>query len=285
MPEDADTSTWVLEFLLGMGPGERPLAREAAARLLEYRRADGSFGTYIPGALGPGADGYHDRHVEVTAVVVCLLIRAGLTGPGDEVVTKALDYVRSMRFDDGLWHAYWWDGQMYAVYHCLRALKAGGATFDEREKGRVVEAVLARRGADGAWGEVSCGKNKAFETALAIKALMLLDPSSAGGEAVAGGVTWLLNQQAADGGFYSGPMLRLPARGEREPWLRQQWTPDTIYGFGVLGRDEKRFFTTATALSALADFVALAGDRRAAVYLKSVPGPLAGQNTTAAAGR
>jgi hypothetical protein len=65
------------------------------------------------------------------------------------------------------------------------------------------------------------------------------------------------------------------ARVSRRPlrqMLRQEWTPDTVYGFGILGRDEKRFFTTATALSALCDFLALAGDQRTSVSLKHVRG-------------
>lgn len=280
MPEDADTSVWVLDFLLTLGRIEKPLVKEAVAGLLEYRRTNGSFGTYLPGALGPGADGYHDSHVEVTAVVAGLLLKTGLD-PGDERVEKALAYVRARQCEDELWRAYWWDGQMYATYHCLRALLAGSQSFDEGERARIVNAIMAKQGADGSWSEATFGKNKAFETALALKSLMLIDASSAAREGVRGGVTWLLNNQAADGGFYSGPMLRLPAREEKEPWLRQHWTPDTIYGFGVLGRDEKRFFTTATVLSALAEFLVLAGDQRAVAYLKSVPGhhPAAGQNT------
>lgn len=283
MPEDADTSVWVLDFLLGLGRVEKSLLKESVAGLLEYRRANGSFGTYLHGALGHGADGYHDSHVEVTAVVAALLLKAGLD-PCDEIVSKALAYVRARQCEDDLWRAYWWDGQMYATYHCLRALLAGGQSFDGRERARIVNAILANQNADGSWSEATFGKNEAFETALALKSLMLIDASTAKGDGVRRGFTWLLSNQAADGGFYSGPMLRLPARDEKEPWLRQQWTPDTIYGFGVLGRDEKRFFTTATVLSALAEFVALVGDQRAVTYFKSVPGhsPATGQNTAAA---
>lgn len=279
MPEDADTSAWVLSFLSGVGPGERATFREAVDALLEYRRADGSFGTYVPGALGPGADGYYDSHVEVTAVVVNVLVKAGLD-PCDEIIRGALAYVRAMQEDDGLWQAYWWDGQMYATYHCLRALKAGHDSLEGPGRDRIIDTIRARQGADGSWGETTFGKNKAFETALALKSLMLLDPSLAAEETVRSGITWLLNYQAADGGFYSGPMLRLPAREEKEPWLRQEWTPDTAYGFGILGRDEKRFFTTATALSALCDFLALAGDQRTSVSLRHVRGQrvITGQN-------
>lgn len=271
MPEDADTSTWVLSFLLDQGPGERPKFGEAVDALLKYRRADGSFGTYVPGALGAGADGYYESHVEVTAVVVDVLLKAGLD-PRDEIIRRALTYVRAMQEEDGLWQAYWWDGRMYATYYCLRALKAGQDSPEGQARDRIVGAIRARQGADGSWGETSFGKNKAFETSLALKSLMLLDPSLAAEETVQSGILWLLNYQAADGGFYSGPMLRLPAREEKEPWLRQDWTPDTVYGFGILGRDEKRFFTTATALSALCDFLALAGDKRISASLKHVRG-------------
>jgi hypothetical protein len=286
MPEDADTSAWVIDFLLGLGRAEGPLLRKALDGLLAYRRDDGSFGTYIPGALGPGADGYYDGHVEVTAVVANLLMKAGLA-PSDEIVVTAMDYIRRRQGTNLLWQAYWWDGQMYATYHCLKTLKAGGVSIEGRARDRIADAVLSVRSADGSWGEATFGKNRPFETAWAVKTLLLLDPSAHEGEAVRRGVTWLMNYQAADGGFYSWPMLRLPPRGETEPWRRTQWTQDTVYGFGILGRDEKRFFTTATALSALAGFMSLAGDQRAVTYLKPAPAQraAAGQNATAAAQR
>lgn len=281
-PADADTSVWVLDFLFELGGAERRAARDAAGTLLRYRRPDGGFSTYLPEALGRNAEGYTGSHAEVTAAVVSLLLKAGLD-PDDEAIRGALSYLRERRGADGLWQAYWWDGQMFATYHCLRALRAGRTPLDGRAREQTVAAIIAGQGRDGSWGETTVGKNKAFETALALKSLMLIDGSLAVTEVVKGGVAWLLNHQARDGGSNSGPAMRVPFMDEKEPWARKEWVLDSVGGFGTLSRDQNRLFTTSTVLSALTDFLALAGDHRTTINLKRVQGRQAAAPVDAAA--
>jgi hypothetical protein len=266
-PEDADTTGWVVGFLLDLGWADRRVIGSGTESLLKYQQPDGGFSTYLPTAMRSGMDGFTSSHVEVTALVLEVLLRAGLK-PDSEIVRKGIEYIKEKQGADGLWEAYWWDGQMYATHHCLRALQAQGQPFSDEERGRLVAAILSAQGEEGDWGEKTVGKNKPFETALALKTLMMIDGSMAGACSVKRAIAWLLNHQNAEGGFNSAPMMRLPERDEKEPWKKSEWALDSVTGFSILGRDQNCFFTTATVLSALADFLALAGDHQMMITRK-----------------
>lgn len=281
-PEDADTTAWVLNFLLAQGAAPRRLKEEAVASLLRYQREDGGFGTYLPGTLSAGAEGYTDSHTEVTAVALEVLLKAGLD-PEGEAVRGGVKFIRERQGADGLWQAYWWDGRMFATYHCLRALKLAGASLDLRTREAIRASIFAEQDADGGWGRATVGKNEAFETALALGSLQTVNPSRVPPEGSKKAVAWLLNHQAADGGFNSGPMMRVPSKGDREPWNGRDWVLDSPGGFGTLSRDQNRLFTTSTVLSALADFLSLAGDHRPVAHFRTAPGRpvVAGQGAAA----
>jgi hypothetical protein len=267
-PEDADTSAWAINFLLECGEAERQIIERGVDSLLKYQQPDGGFSTYLARQMGPGSDGFTCSHPEITAFVLEVLLRAGFRST-DDVIVRAADYVSRHQEADGSWQAYWFEGQMYSTCCSLRALRALGNRLTDQARDRLVARVLSGRGTDGSWGEGTAGKNKAFETALASRILMMIDSALVTTPLVEAGIVWLLNHQAMDGGFYSSPMLRLPELNDKEPWKKQDWKLDTITGFGVIARDQNRFFTTATVLSALTDFLRIAGDRRMIVSLKS----------------
>jgi hypothetical protein len=73
---------------------------------------------------------------------------------------------------------------------------------------------------------------------------------------------WLLLYQLGDGSWGSDAVYRLPPGRIADPWNFSDWRIDDPSGFGVLLRDQQRFFTTATVLPAILDFLAYAGDRR-----------------------
>lgn len=269
-PEDADTSAGVINFLLELGGVGRLVIERGVASLLKYQQSDGGFSTYLARQMGSGTEGFTCSHIEVAAFISSVLLRAGLEST-DEVIVKVADYIRKNQEADGLWQAYWWDGQMYSTYCSLRALQATGECLTAEAGDKLVSRILSGRQIDGSWGETTAGKNKAFETAMALKILMMIDSSAVDTVEVETGIVWLLNHQAMDGGFYSRPMVRIPELHDKEPWKKQDWELDTITGFGVIGRDQNRFFTTATVLSALTDFLNIAGDRRMIVSLKCQP--------------
>ena len=260
-PPDADTTAWVTGFLLKMGIEHERVLKRGVEGLLSFRQADGGFATYLPNALGRGFGGYGDSHVEVTAVALEVLIRAGLTTNG-RVIETATKHIREKQEGSGLWQAYWWEGQMFATYYCLRALHAGGARLKDGLGAGLIASINERQSKDGSWGAETTGRSLVFETALALNTLLLLGHDLADSDAARRGVAWLLNYQSADGGWDSRPMLRVPEGDDRDPWSRREWKMDLANGVGILVRDQNRSYTTATVLAALTEFLSCAGDRR-----------------------
>ncbi len=265
--EDGDTTAWVINLLLSLGDIDRATIDAGIRGLTQYQQPDGGFSTYLERALGPEAAGYTCSHVEVTAAVIEVLLMAGFPA-GDKVIRKGLEFIKQRQEPDGLWEAYWWDGQMYSTFHCLLAMQKSGCIPSSESRDRLVERILSMQGEGGSWGDATLGKNESFETALAIKILLLLDSSLAASSEVKQGVVSLLNYQKADGGFNSAPMMRVPEIGEKEPWRIKEWKLDLAVGFGIIARDQNRLFTTATVLSALANILACGGDLLMTTELK-----------------
>jgi hypothetical protein len=266
-PPDADTTAWVTGFLLAIGASSDQVVNRAVEGLLTYRRLDGGFCTYRSEALGQGFGAYGDSHVEVTAVALEVLLKTGVEISG-EVTETATRLMREKQEANGLWQSYWWEGQMYATYHCLRTLQATGEVLDDIRRADLITSITDRQSKDGVWGEETPGKIIAFETALALRSLCLLDPELADSDPVKRGIVWLLNHQALDGSWDSRPMLRVPDGNDQSPWSPRDWKLDMANAVGVLVRDQTRSFTTATVLAALTDFLCCAGDRRLIASLK-----------------
>ena len=152
---------------------------------------------------------------------------------------------------------------MYATFYSTRALVKTGYRLSESDAMRMSESILQKQSAEGCWGLDTTGKNLAFETALALRTLMLIGirtPEQK--KALARGVVWLLNFQNRNGSFDSRPMLRIPNAGDLNPWENKQWSQGSGTGLGVLVADHNSYFTTATALGALTDFLLTESDQR-----------------------
>ena len=258
-PSDADSTSWVLRFLMDVGAGSAQIVNRAIDSLLIYQRRDGGFRTIMPDWLGKGFASYGDSHVEVTAVAIEALLKVGLKKT-DDVIEAAARHLKQRQAGDGLWQAYWWDGQMFATYHSLRSLLATGEPFEDNLRKDLAAGIIRRQSEAGTWGEETAGKNFAFETSLALRTLLQLQPDLAGSDAVKRGIVWLLKYQGADGSWDSRPMLRVPDGNDKDPWTTRNWKPDMANGVGILVRDQNRSFTTATVLGALTDFLACAGE-------------------------
>ena len=259
VPEDADTTAWVVRFLAATGPIARRERQEFVSLVLGYQQEDGGFNT-IPPEGRSGFRSYGMSHVEVTAVAVETLLRLGVDS-SHESIRRAVSFIREARGKDGIWEAFWWDGQMYATFYSIRALINAGETIAERDIKQMSESILQRQAADGCWGLELTGKNLSFETALAVRSLMLLGAVAPEQKrAVERGVTWLLNFQNSDGSFSSRPMLRIPNADDLSPWATRKWETGSAAGLGVLVADHNAYFTTATVLGALADLLRNHGD-------------------------
>lgn len=261
LPMDADSTSWATLFLQASSTSVN-LARAVELLLLHQNPADGGFqayrtaddiGYYIQAEPGTDLSAWVSSHLCVTCAAVQALCATGMTTDA-EPIRKALAFIRQRQTDDGYWNAYWYYGRTYGTLHALRILHDIGDESDwsrlERARIWLEEGQLA----DGSWNSgVKDETGRAFDTGLAISALLEYPrPPYA---AIERGIAWLIEQQQPDGHWESRPTLQLPPGSQHYPWQRTDW-PDRanlqeLYQ-GVCVPDENCFYTTATALQALA---------------------------------
>lgn len=217
---DADSTALAITFLRSVN---QDLPAGSVAALLRHQQDDGGFATFTP-EWGHGA--WIVSQPDVTATAVAALARAGGAGTAEDVA-RGLQYLWRHRATDALWKSYWWISPLYAteaVSACMAALGQALPTAG------LVETLST-------WRDGSI-----FDAALRLLTLERIGGanSTASEECVAA----LERTQSPDGGWPSAAQLRLTDRQVYEPWL--------VADSGPVFRDERRLFTTATALSALA---------------------------------
>jgi hypothetical protein len=193
----------------------------------------------------------------VTALALRAQLAAGVLSPGEKQGT--LNFLRSRQDRAGSWQAYWWDGAFYSTYHCLRAIADEADSADCESVQGTVSWLLDGQNPDGSWGRLQPPSNRAFDTALAVRALLLSHPEGFLAEAVQNGIVWLMQHQLHDGSWSPAPLLRIPSADVMAPWARTSWG-ESPGEPNVLIRDQQALFTTSTVLSALNEFYRLAGD-------------------------
>ena len=220
---DADSTSLALLFLRLRG-GDAP----AEGRLRTYQQPDGGFSTYTRDA---SYGSWVQSHPEVTATALRALLRTPFART--DRMAAGLRYVRGQHRADGLWSSFWWTTCLYATETTLAFLDAAG---DHLDGARLMSSLR----------EVP--SPTAFESALLL--LCLIRMGNAGEPLAAEHASALLGEQLPDGSWLNRPSLRLTSRDISEPWLAQDADA------GPLFEDERRLFTTATVLAALAAFEA-----------------------------
>jgi hypothetical protein len=234
VPQDADSTSWVLRLAQVLGVESDPLCVVARESLSEFRHPNGMLGTYGPTDeirkfIGASPDrsfvGWTSPHACVTAAA------AGVPG-----VIAPHVLVEAQRAD-GSWHSYWWEVDAFAT-----ALAAQSCT-DSKSRERAGAWALARL-EDSSW----CG---AFELAnliaITIHAGMKRDAR------VAMAVETLIALQENNGQWPASARMRVPDPGDSNPDDRTDWSEGgRIEGAIVI--DQRGIFTTATALRALTSY-------------------------------
>ena len=218
---DADSTALALLFLRAQG---RPVTSDRS--LHAYQQADGGFSTYTRDA---SYGGWVQSQPDVTATALLALLPTAFVLT--EGLPAALRYVQRQQRADGLWNSYWWTSCLYATQAMLACLSAAGERLDSARLTASLCRVPART---------------PFESALLLMCLTQL--GNASHHVAAAHARLLQAGQLPDGSWPSQSMLRLTSREISEPWLLAE--P------GLLFRDEKRLFTTATVLAALGRFEA-----------------------------
>ena len=217
---DADSTALAIIFLRSVG---KELPAGAVATLVRHQQDDGGFATFTP-ERSHGA--WIVSHPDVTATALGALARLECADTA-ESLNRGLRYLWQHRATDEMWRSYWWTSPLYATEAVSACLAALDQPLPAAELGETLSA----------WRDCSV-----FDAALRL--LMLERIGAAGSEATRECVLTLQQTQLADGGWPSAAELRLTDRQVYEPWL--------IANSGPVFLDERRLFTTVTAMSALA---------------------------------
>ena len=236
VPTDADSTAWVLLFLVRMGR-HGSSCHQAESCLGQYQSAEnGGVPTYSdPGPIrrymGIGRwmsfDGWCRPHTEVTAVA-----GRALASASPERAAAAWRYVRSQQRPDGSWSSYWWFSPHYAT---LQAVELAAEIGDREALNHA--AAWARR----------FPYHDAFTTALSLSILAIAGET---GKPIERALSRLTELQQEDGSWPSQPMLRIPLPGDRDPDRTHRLGIRLRRGFLV--HDHHRTFTTATCVASLA---------------------------------
>lgn len=271
---DADTTALSLHFLARAGYVPRRL--DAALRFLLSHQDEktGGFRTYYPPTEiqkfmewdgNVSFDGWSSSHVCVTANVVQSLLKAGFS-PSHETLQKAVGFLESNQSPEGYWESYWWNGRAYSTFSCMRAMITTGNL--ERVR-KAQEWFLESESPEGGWVDGSTEESAAFSTALAVRALLLI-PREDLIPAVERGVEWLIKHQLRDGSWVPVPILRVPEPWVMEPWKQKSWSRNARMTGSVVA-DQSRLITTATALSAVCDYITYSLSKREGVVARETP--------------
>lgn len=144
---------------------------------------------------------------DVTAHVLEALMECGLPA-GHPSVRAGVGFLRRTQREDGSWWGRWGVNHIYGTGAVLPALRACGVDMDEPWVRRSVDWLASCQNADGGWGEdiesyrdpalAGVGPSTASQTAWALLGLLAADRAH---PAIEGGVRWLVETQAADGGW------------------------------------------------------------------------------------
>ncbi|AOW47306.1 squalene--hopene cyclase [Acetobacter ascendens] len=144
----------------------------------------------------------------------CISFLAQLRNPEDEsVINRGLEYLRKEQEKDGSWFGRWGTNYIYGTWSALCALNAAGVSHDDPAVVKAVEWLRSVQRADGGWGE-GCesyegGPHGTYDESLpsqtAWAVLGLMAAGRRDDPAVTRGITWLADQQDANGEWHEDP--------------------------------------------------------------------------------
>jgi len=233
-PQDADSTVWGYRLAIAIGQSSDECATRFLRFLLTCVQPGGGVATFPADGLsvlykyiGNGADaigGWTTSHACVTAAAAWL----------PDLVKSADLYGFLVRAQDsrGFWNGYWWADAEYATSHALESLARGGTGRESLDLGA-------------SWLAGSLGRRSPF--GLALRAFGI---AKAGHDNFEPALQELLTQQLADGSWRASARLRIPPPNLKDPRIQWNWDEENP-GIGSLLLDQRRIFTTATALRAL----------------------------------
>lgn len=231
VPQDADSTTWVLRFAAALGISD-DVTHQARESLEDFRHENGMLGTYGPTEAIRAFIGATDvrSFAGWTAAHACVTgAAAGLAG----MVPR--NTLLDCQGPDGRWHSYWWEEDAFATALVVESLPDRAAR--DRAGRWVVEQLNSLS-----------GKNS-FSIANLIHAAcsagFATDPR------VTAAAAHLADSGLPDGSWLSGARMRVPDPADQDPDSNRTWIEGGRIERAVVS-DKRRIFTTVTVVHALA---------------------------------
>ena len=255
LPSDGDSTANTIFFLAGYDRNNvsEEVLEGAAETLLTFRsQEDGGFITYRPVQSTPGEDRHKFRfegsgwcisHLSVTAMAAVALHKVNPI-KYRHVLQDVAAYIQQHQNPAGFWDDHWWLDRIYGTYWASRFLDWMG---DKVTHQPAINWLISINQDGEAWGNGLGGEPSPYHTALALSTL-LLDGSPRVHQLIDRGIAWLIENQRADGGWTSVPILLTPEPDIHEPWL------STHISSRKAVPDQYSLFTSATVLLALANY-------------------------------
>jgi hypothetical protein len=259
VPTDCDSTAWSVLALSSAAQCDSTIIARGVEYIQKHQSvAEGGFctysasdhiETYIQKPDLTSVQGWTQPHPCVTALALQALLtqREHIES---HCIENAIRYLQGKKEQSGIWRSYWWSGCAYGTYHAIRALSAAQAVTarDLTESARQLERQWSTHAESAA---SSHEKIAAFEAAFTILAQVLCaDIESL---TTADKLTsQLIAEQNSDGSWPSSPILRIPPPVVTKPEMLKRWRQGT--GTGVIIPDQRRCFTTAAVLWALAAY-------------------------------
>jgi hypothetical protein len=237
VPIDCDSTAW---GILALKSAEMMLPISGSELLKQFRNSDGLYQTFSGREAG---DHWGDTHLDVSVIALKALLSSD---PLDvDAVFQTAECIVELG-EKGLWQAYWWNDQMYAVAHALESL-AEVESWLRREATRLDEhcrEIFATRitALKRIWRNkrvVSGPSSDPFEVALRLKVAVFTDVSQ---DLISEATGVLLSLQQPDGRWHGEKKLRVTNRLVGRPW--------EDLNSGPLFADINDVFTTAAVIDA-----------------------------------
>ncbi len=255
--DDTCMALMVLRHAQAPAEDEQPLAMARGLRwMLGMQNPDGGWSSFDKGndkrwlTEVPFAD--HNAMIDpstadITGRVLECLGHLGGFDTGQDVVRRAITFLRQQQEIDGCWYGRWGVNYIYGTAHVLRGLSLVGEDMDQPHVRRGAGWLEAHQNADGGWGESIAsyddpsrrGKGVSTPSQTAWALMGLIAARRAEGPAVRRGIRWLLDRQTPDG-----------------TWAQPEWTGT---GFPRVFYLNYAFYRHHFPLMALAQYQAAVG--------------------------
>ena len=254
--QDSDSTNFILGFLAMM----KVRSSDINPLWLAFIQTDSGWATYkdeyalkkrLDLPIEISVSGWLQSHVCVSAVAANVLSLLG----NETKYNQTCEYLLA-RLETNKWESYWWTSPIYATAFSIMALSK-----TEKYKqycGSPASYLIQVQNQNGSWHNPHENQSNAFYTALAIKALLVVDAQIYKNQ-IEKGIAWLITNQTEDGSWHTNRILQIPATDVTDPKTVENWR-NSSFGVNCITDDHNRVFTAVTVWNCLEAYKMRRGD-------------------------